>query len=164
MRIATLLLTALFAAPTALPAAAQATGDTPMPVHHSIEVDTDSGRVLVRVTIENKGERPVYVPREVAAGDQLFGRRFDVRNADTGTPVDYTGPMVKRGPITAADYLAIAPGTVLLNTLDITNAYAFEKGRHTYELRYAGPWLADLAKLDAPFADPVEVRFSYGAR
>ena len=164
MRIATHLLATLFAAATALPAAAQATGDTPMPVHHSIEVDTDSGRVLVGVTIENRGERTVYVPREVAAGDQLFGRRFDVRNADTGTPIDYTGPMVKRGPITAADYLAIAPNTVLLNTLDITDAYAFEKGRHTYELRYAGPWLADVAKLDAPYADPVAVRFSYGAR
>ncbi|WP_156885669.1 hypothetical protein [Massilia niastensis] len=131
-------------------------------VRHRLEVETSNGKVLVRVTIENHGEQTIWVPREVAAEDELTGRRFDLREARGGKAVDYVGPMVKRGPYTAADYLAVEPHTMHLNTIDITRAYAFKQGRHGYEVRYAGPWLLDVGKLDEQKQSPSEpVRFSF---
>jgi hypothetical protein len=70
--------------------------------------------------------------------------------------------MVKRGPLTAADYQALGPKEVHLNTIDITDTYAFKKGRHSYELRYDGPLLADVTKLDQVNSSPsAPVRFTY---
>jgi hypothetical protein len=104
------------------------------------------------------------VPREIAAGDELTGRRFDLRDVKDGRPgkpLDYTGMMVKRGALTAADYQAVAPHTLHMNTIDITPTYAFRKGRHSYEIRYDGPYLADIAQLDAVQRSPAApVKFS----
>ncbi|MGH8853454.1 MAG: hypothetical protein ACREWI_04145 [Telluria sp.] len=134
------------------------------PVRHQLDVETRGSQVRVRLMIENRGAATIYVPRELAAGDEITGRRFDLRDAG-GQSVEYTGMMVKRGPLTAADYLAVAPQTTHMNTIDITPSYAFRKGRHGYEIRYDGPWLADLARLDAVSVSPAApVRFSFSKR
>jgi hypothetical protein len=134
-------------------------------VRHRLEVETTEGKVRVRLTIENRGDTTVYVPREVAAGDELTGRRFDLREVEggkPGKPLDYTGMMVKRGALTAADYQPVAPHTMHMNTIDITPTYAFRKGRHSYEIRYDGPYLADIAQLDAVQRSPAApVKFSF---
>ncbi|NNG22659.1 hypothetical protein [Telluria aromaticivorans] len=130
-------------------------------VRHQLEVETTEGKVRVRLTVENHGESTIYVPREVAAGDELTGRRFEVLDK-AGKPLDYTGMMVKRGALTAQDYHPVAPHTMHMNTIDITPAYAFKKGKGSYEIRYDGPWLADVGKLDAVTHSPaVPVRFSF---
>jgi len=138
------------------------------PVRHQLEVETAEGKVRVRLTIENHGEITVYVPREVAAGDELTGPRFDVREVKAGKAgkaLAYTGMMVKRSALTAADYQAVAPGTVHMNTIDITQTYAFRKGKGSYEVRYDGPWLADTAQLDAIQKSPAKpVRFTFVGR
>lgn len=132
------------------------------PVRHRVDVETGAGKVLVRLTIENHGEQTIWVPREVAAEEELIGRRFDLVELPGGEKVDYVGPMVKRGAYTAEDYLAVKPHTMHLNTIDISRAYAFGKGRHSYEIRYAGPYLSDIGKLDKVEHSPSEpVRFSY---
>lgn len=135
------------------------------PVRHQLEVETTEGKVRVRLTVENHGESTIYVPREVAAGDELTGRRFEVlevNGARVGKPLDYTGMMVKRGALTAQDHHPVAPHTMHMNTIDITPAYAFKKGKGSYEIRYDGPWLADVKKLDAVKNSPaVPVRFSF---
>jgi hypothetical protein len=134
-------------------------------VRHRLEVETGAGKVLVRLSIENQGEETIWVPREVAAEDELTGRRFALREAQGGKEVAYIGPMVKRGPYTAGDYLAVAPHTTLVNTIDIGRAYAFAEGSHSYEIRYAGPYLRDLARLDAVDESPsAALRFSYRPR
>ncbi len=131
------------------------------PVRHGLEVETAGGKVKVRLTIENHGDTTIYVPREVAAGDEITGRRFDLRDAK-GQRVDYTGMMVKRGALTAADYQAVAPHTVHMNTIDITPSYAFAKGKHEYEIGYPGPWLANTAQLDAIRFSPAKpLKFSF---
>jgi hypothetical protein len=133
-------------------------------VRHQLEVETTGGKVRVRLTVENHGETTIYVPREVAAGDEITGRRFDLRDAK-GKPVDYTGMMVKRGALTASDWQAVAPHTMHMNTIDITPSYAFRKGKQGYEIRYDGPWLADTAQLDAVKQSPAApVRFSFTGR
>jgi hypothetical protein len=134
-------------------------------VHHRLEVETGAGKVKVRVMIENRSDAPVWIPREIALGDDLSAPRFALSALSSVTDaVPYTGRMVKRGPLNAADFLEIKPQTTYLNTFDITQAYAFKPGQHSYEIRYAGPWVTDLAKLDAgriKSSPALPVRFSH---
>jgi len=134
------------------------------PVRHQLEVETGEGRVRIRLTVENRGETTIWIPREVAAGDELTGRRFDLRDA-RGKPLDYTGMMVKRGALMAADWQEVKPHTMHMNTIDITPAYAFRKGKQGYEIRYDGPYLSDVSRLDAIRQSPAAaIKFSYTGR
>jgi len=129
-----------------LPALAGAAGADQVNVKHTIDVESAKGRVLVHLAVANYGKQTIWIPREIAEGKELTGRRFDVRAFDN-RPLDYTGKMVKRGAPTAADYQAVEPGKTLESTTDITRAYAFKAGRHTYNIGYAGPFLTDLKAL-----------------
>lgn len=141
-------LLAALAAASLLPACASIAGEPTVSVKHRLDIDTPSGKVLVNLTVINQGKTTVWIPREMAVGKELTGRRFDVR--DFGNrPVAYTGKMVKRAALTAADYEPLAPGQVLKNTIDITRTFAFQQGRHTYNIGYTGPVLKDVKRLDA---------------
>ena len=141
------LLLAALGALSFLPLFAGAAGEPNVSVKHSIDVETPPGKVLVELTFINQGKTTVWIPRELAAGDELTGARFDVRDAG-GKPVPYTGKMVKRAALTSADYQALEPGKMLMNTIDITHTYAFGKGRHNYNIGYSGAVLADIKQLD----------------
>jgi hypothetical protein len=159
-----ILLAALIGAASLLPALAGAAGEPTVDVKHSMDIETPAGRVLVQLTVINQGRSTVWIPREILAEKELTGRRFDVR--DFGNrPIAYTGKMVKRAALTAADYQALEPGKMLMNTIDITQTYAFKKGRHTYNIGYAGPVLADIRKPDALTEFPARpVSFVYSGR
>lgn len=122
-------------------------------VRHQLDVETGGGKVKVRLTIENRSDAPIWVPREVAAEKELTRRRFDVRDA-RAKPLDYTGMMVKRGALTAADWQEVKPHTMHMNTIDITRTYDFRKGKGGYEIRYDGPYLTDVKQLDAVSQSP----------
>ena len=158
------LFAALLGAASLLPALAGAAGEPTVDVKHSIDIETPAGRVLVQLTVINQGRATVWIPREILAEKELTGSRFDVR--DFGNrPINYTGKMVKRAALTAADYQALEPGKMLMNTIDITQTYAFKKGRHSYNIGYAGPVLADIRKLDALTEFPARpVSFVYSGR
>lgn len=113
------------------------------------------GKVLVTMTVENGSGKTIYVPKAVFKDQEVFGRIFDVVNHASRVEIDYTGPMVKRGPYTKDDYVAVKPGAKLSNTIDITRSYAFMKGTHRYELTYSGSMLPSLDKVDE--ATPVTV-------
>lgn len=159
-----ILLAALIGAASLLPALAGAAGEPTVDVKHRIDIDTPNGKVLVQLTVINQGKSTVWIPREILVEKELTGRRFDVR--DFGNrPIGYTGKMVKRAALTAADYQALEPGKTLMNTIDITQTYAFKKGRHTYNIGYAGPVLADIRKFDAVAEFPARpVSFVYSGR
>ena len=141
------LLAALIGAASLMPALAGAAGEPTVDVKHSIDIETPNGKVLLQITFINQGRSTVWIPREIAAEDELTGRRFDIR--DFGNrPLPYTGKMVKRAALTAADYQALEPGKMLMNTIDITRTYAFKKGRHSYNIGYAGPVVADVKRPD----------------
>ena len=133
----------------ALASAASGNPGGKMTVTSSLDVATKAGKVLVTVRVENHTDKPVYVPRSVYEDDELFRREFDVRDS-AGAEVPYIGPMVKRGPFTRDDYLAVKPGAKVSNTIDITRSYDFRKGMHTYTVSYGGGPVADLARLDNP--------------
>ena len=132
------------------------------PVSEKIQVESRNGKVLVRLTIDNQSAQTVYVPRTVASDKALFGNWFEVRDSANGDPVDYVGPTVKRAPLGKNDFLAVRPHSRHSNTIDITEAYAFMAGRHTYQLNYAGNVVSDVKRLDqlTP-VEPDSVMFAY---
>jgi hypothetical protein len=116
-------------------------------VSEKVQVESRNGKVLVRLTIENDSDRTVFVPRTVASDKELFGAWFEVRDSSNGDPIDYIGPTVKRAPLGKDDYLAVKPHSSHRNTIDITQAYAFMQGRHTYQLNFAGNYVADVRQI-----------------
>lgn len=149
----------------ALAGTAQAGGANMQGVQQQVQVAAQDGKVVVTVSVHNGGAKPVFVPKAVFEDGELFGRAFDIKDAATGAEVAYIGPMVKRGPYTKADFVAVKPGAKRSNSIDITRSYDFKPGTHTYTLAYAGNYLGKLARLDA--ASPVAVApvtFTYTAR
>lgn len=130
-------------------AAAGADGERLMNVHASLSVDARHDKVLVTFKIENRGERRVGLPREIAADTELSRRLFDVRRQPGGAELPYNGRMVKRAAFTLDDYIELPPHSTYTHTVDITRAYAFEPGAHTYAIRYEGSVLADVRQLES---------------
>ena len=130
-------------------------------VKQQLQVDAAGGKVLVTITAENASGKPVFVPKAVYAAKQIMRREFVVKDMPGGTEVDYTGPMVKRGPFTKDDFVPLKPGQKLSHSIDITASYAFKPG-HTYQIAYEGGYLADAAKVETvtPSA-PAPVTFSF---
>jgi hypothetical protein len=120
-------------------------------VKQQLQVDSAGGKVVVRIALENGGAKPVFVPKAVFKSDRIFRREFAVTDAATGLEVAYTGPMVKRGPFTSDDFMAVKPGRKHSHSIDITHSYAFQP-KHTYRLSYEGAYLADAAKPQASSA------------
>ena len=133
-----------------------------MNVHASLSVDARHDKVLVTFRIENRGERRIGLPREIAADAGLRRRLFDLRRHPGDAAVPYLGRTAKRGPLTPDDYLELAPHSAHTHTIDISAAYAFEPGTHTYVIRYEGEALGDVRQLDSAAAIGVEaVMFSH---
>ncbi len=146
----------------ALPAAA--TGES-MKASETVKVESRDGKVLVTLSVDNAGAAPVHVPVALYKDKELFGRVFTL-TTEEGAEVPYIGPMVKRGPWTAADFVKVGPGKKLSNSIDITRSYDFKAGTHAYVLRYAGKLLTELRNLDAASAAPAPpaVRFTHPMR
>lgn len=133
-----------------------------MNVHASLSVDAGHDKVLVTFRVENRGERRIGLPRAVAADTSLSRRVFELRLHPGGARVPYTGRMVKRGPITLDDYIELPPHSAHTHTIDITQAYGFSPGTHTYMIRYDGSVLADVRQLESSSdLRTDEVMFSY---
>ena len=122
----------------------------------TLNVDSRAGQVLVHVTIQNRGSTTVYIPRALAGDAQPLGKTFTLTAGPGATPVDYTGRMVKRGPIGPDDFIAVKPRATLRHTLDIGNSYAFLPGAHQYTLQYAGATLTDVRDM-ARVGPPLQV-------
>jgi len=162
MRRRTMLGAALWAVTAA---AVGADGERLMNVHASLSVDAGHDKVLVTFKIENRGERRVGLPREIAADTELSRRLFDLRRQPGGAELPYTGRMVKRAALTLDDYIELPPHSARTHTIDITRAFAFEPGTHTYAIRYQGAVLADVRRLDSATELSTEpVTFSHTGR
>jgi hypothetical protein len=139
----------LCAALWAVMAAAGADGEPTMNVHASLSVDARHDKVLVTFKVENRGERRVGLPREIALDPELTRRLFDLREHPGEAEVPYTGRMVKRAAPGLDDYLELAPHSAHTHTIDITRLYAFRPGTHTYVIRYEGAALGDVRQLES---------------
>ena len=146
----------------AIAACATAGGGKMMGVQQQMQVEASNGKVMVRMSVTNGTGAPVYVAKAVFDDDQLFGRAFDIIHLDSGAALAYIGPMVKRGPPTAADFMAIKSGATHSNVIDITRSYDFKPGTHRYQLTFAGNYLGNLARLDTTSQTTVvPVKFTF---
>jgi hypothetical protein len=131
-------------------------------VTQKVQVESREGKVLVRLTFENQSDGTVYLLRSLASDKEPLGNWFEVRDSSNGDPLDYTGPMVKRMPLSKADFVPLKPHARHQNTIDITHSYAFLQGRHAYQLTFAGNYVTDLRTLqNTTPAEPASVMFAY---
>lgn len=133
----------------AVAGAAHAGDGTMSGVRQKARVDARDGKVVVEVSVENDSGKLLYVPKAVFQDKELFARTFDISVQPGGAEVDYIGPMVKRGPYTKADFVAVKPGATRSNKIDITHSFAFKPGTHSYRLAYTGTVLGELSQLAA---------------
>jgi hypothetical protein len=85
-----------------------------------------------------------------------------VRDSSNGDPINYIGPTVKHAPLGKDDYLPVKPHSRHHNTIDITQAYAFMAGRHTYQLNFAGNYVADVKQVaQLTPVEPDSAMFAY---
>jgi hypothetical protein len=117
-------------------------------VSETLRVESTGGKVLVHVTVNNGTDKPIWAPAALVRAKVLTRREFDVRSR--GEPVDYTGRMVKRGPITADDFVKVNSHAKVENTIDITDSYAWAPSPSAYTLGIEGNYLPDVALLDRP--------------
>ncbi|SFG70342.1 hypothetical protein SAMN05518865_116114 [Duganella sp. CF458] len=106
-------------------------------------VQEGGGHPVLQIALANHAPRPVKVLHALATEAEMFGKLFEVRDAATGQLLEYQGIMVKRGPLSEADYLAMKPGAQRSNRIDLAPAYGFKPGRHAYTISYAGHYLMD---------------------
>ena len=128
MRRRTMLCAALWGVMAAAAEAAGADGEQTMNVHASLSVDARHDKVLVTFKVENRGERRVGLPREIALDPEPTRRLFDLREHPGDAEVPYTGRMVKRAPLGLDDYLELAPHSAHTHTIDITRAVCLQAG------------------------------------
>jgi peptidyl-Lys metalloendopeptidase len=92
------------------------------------------GAVEVRIT--NTSRNTVRVPKWQLPSDFLEARLFQVSR--DGKPVQYEGPLVKRGLPTAADFAIIRPGQTYIAKVDLSAAYDLaQTGQYT--VTFASP-------------------------
>jgi hypothetical protein len=103
-------------------------------------VNEAAGHPVLHIALANHAAQPVKVPNALATEEEMYGKLFEVREAASGQLLEYQGIMVKRGPLTDADYLAMPPGAQRSNTIDLAPAYGFRPG-HAYTISYAGHYL-----------------------
>lgn len=106
-------------------------------------VKDSGGHAVLHIALANHAAQQVKVLNALATEEEMFGKLFDLRDAETGQALEYQGIMVKRGPLTDEDYLAMKPGAHRSNAIDLSRAYAFKQGRHVYTISYAGHFLMD---------------------
>ena len=90
--------------------------------------------VLVTVTIFNPTKNPVKVLRWFTPEDEFSEPLFAVTR--DGQPVAYTGPVYKRVPATANDYISLKAGASLVHTVNLGASYDLSKDGQ-YEVAFA---------------------------
>ncbi|XLZ71500.1 hypothetical protein ABT364_05895 [Massilia sp. SR12] len=115
-------------------------GESPV-LELKLSVKSQDGRPVAHITLANRSAQAVKVLHALADEEEMFGKLFELHDAATGQALEYQGIMVKRGPLTEADYFTMAPGARRRNAIDLGRAYAFKPGRHAYTISYRGHYL-----------------------
>lgn len=88
----------------------------------------------VDITVTNTSRHTVRVPRYELPSDFVEAKLFQVTL--DGQPVQYTGPMIKRGLPAARDFAILRAGESYRTTVDLSSAYDMEKSGQ-YVVTYA---------------------------
>lgn len=92
--------------------------------------------VEITFRLTNPTARPLFVLKWHTPLEGLKNNFLEVTHA--GTPVEYQGPMFKRGDPQAADYATLAPGATVQAKINASLAYDFSKPG-AYRIAFPGP-------------------------
>jgi peptidyl-Lys metalloendopeptidase len=92
-----------------------------------------SDAVLVKVTVSNPTKHTIHVLSWLTGEEGLDAPIFRVTR--DGSPVAYTGPIVKRARATADDYVALKAGEQRSRVVDLGDAYDLTQSGN-YEIAY----------------------------
>ena len=90
----------------------------------------------VEVTVTNTSRHAVRVPKWQLPSDFVEQKLFQVSR--DGKPVQYEGPMIKRGLPTASDFAVLRPGQSVRTTVDLSAAYDLSR-TGDYVVTFASP-------------------------
>jgi len=102
--------------------------------------------VSVNVTVTNTSRQPIVLNRWELPTERPEAELFRIQV--NGQPVAYTGPLIKRGPATAADTVTIEVGATLSYNVELTAAYDLSRNG-TYTIEYAGKGAQESAPLQS---------------
>ena len=94
--------------------------------------------VLQSHMINHTGQAITFLPWNTPFDSAITGRFLKVMEksaGDTDVELAYMGPMVKRSAPVASDYVTVASGEELQNSLDITKVYNFCQN-HSYSVTF----------------------------
>ena len=112
-------------------------------VHGDVDVQVD-------VVVTNTSGHAVDVPRWQLPSDRLQGPLFRITRED-GSPVAYTGPLIKRAAPRASDLVHFEVGESRSFHAELTGAYELANGRYTIEYAARGRHADDEAvESEAP--------------
>jgi hypothetical protein len=104
--------------------------------------------VKVTFRLTNTSAQPLYVLDWRTPLEGLKSSCLEISRA--GAEIPYQGPMFKRGNPGADDYVEIAPGATVENTIEAQLAYDFSQPG-TYRIAFPGPVLdSTSAKAEVP--------------
>ncbi|MDF0607137.1 hypothetical protein HZU77_016060 [Neisseriaceae bacterium TC5R-5] len=93
-------------------------------------------KFIVDLTLHNKGVENAYLWNIFfPINGQLKQDSFDI--TCDGKEIDYTHPMIKRGPPKDTDFIEIKPGSAYSSAFAISDFYDFPKGIVHCSLRYS---------------------------
>lgn len=122
------------------------------PVSAKIRGDAD---VLLKITITNPTSLPVTVPVWQLPSDDVPTPILQITAAD-GSPVAYTGPLIKWSPEALQTGVIFAPGSTQVFVIELSSIYDIENGRYRIEYSQNGPGKFDLqgrtSRVFAPIA------------
>jgi hypothetical protein len=107
--------------------------------------------VQVTFRLTNPTAQPLYVLNWHTPLEGLLSKCLEITLA--GAEIPYQGPMFKRGDPDAGDYVTLAPGASVENTIEAQLAYDFSQPG-TYRIAFQGP-LRDVATQQAEVGRPL---------
>lgn len=111
-----------------------AAGDVAVELSANAPIFREGERVTVSVSFTNVAKHPVRLLSWQTGKDELEEDLFEITR--DGEPVEYIGPHYKRPAPEKADYVTVAPGKTLTQSVELSNFYDLSK-TGDYDIRYA---------------------------
>ena len=105
-------------------------------VQVNLVVQVQGRSVTATLTFRNASGQDAFIERVNACdGGRIRNDLFEITKDDQRVP--YIGRLAKRAAPGPEDFIKLAPGQSLSNTVQLESVYAFPPGAGTYKIRYS---------------------------
>jgi len=99
--------------------------------------DADLSILLKFILVNNSSEKMVFLPWGTPFESVITADFLTITDIESGEQLVYQGIVAKRMPPKSADYLSVAPGESIENSLDVSKSYTFCADRR-YTIEFSG--------------------------